>query len=64
MTEWLSGSVEPGAEVAFQMLAWVEAEEANKTKSAGNVLASPTPKAQKRKVIKHENKPQTSRRKK
>lgn len=61
VTEWLSGSVEPGAAVAFQMLAWVEQEEA-KQKSADKVTASPTPKTQRRSS--DETKPTSGRRKK
>ena len=63
VSEWLSGEAKPDGEAALKLLAWVE-EEQRKQESADSVQAPPTPKTRQRKVIKHENKPTSSRGKK
>src|SRR5207237_248438 len=61
VSRWLSGKREPGGEITLSMLAWVQAEEANKT-SLGRAQTRPEPKTQLRKS-QHENQKSGPRRK-
>lgn len=49
INDWLSGARAPGGEVTLQLLEWVQAEEANQTKSPGGAITPPEPKTQVRK---------------
>jgi transcriptional regulator with XRE-family HTH domain len=49
INDWLSGARAPGGEVTLQLLEWVQAEEAEQTKSPGRAQTRPEPKTQVRK---------------